>query len=281
MSRQNPVSKILPFSNYFPSHNIIAQTKEGDAENVLVVGAHSDSVEAGPGINDNGSGSVGLLTVAKALAKFNVKNAVRFAWWSAEEFGLLGSEHYVQELTPEEDKKIRLYVNFDMIASPNYILGVYDGDGSAFNLSGPPGSAQVENFLEGFFKENDLPSVSTAFTGRSDYGPFLAKNIPAGGLFTGAEVNKTAEEAVLFGGQASVAYDANYHQEGDTYDNLNFEAFEINAKAIAAVVASYGTDWQDIPVRSNSSAPETPAPRRMRSHSHQTAGSSACGQLYL
>ena len=220
------------------------------------------------------------MTVAKALAKFNVKNAVRFAWWSAEEFGLLGSEHYVQELTPEEDKKIRLYVNFDMIASPNYILGVYDGDGSAFNLSGPPGSAEVEHFLEGFFQENDVPSVPTEFSGRSDYGPFLAKNIPAGGLFTGAEVNKTAEEAALFGGEAGVAYDVNYHKVGDTFDNLNFEAFEINAKAIAAVVANYGNDWQDIPVRSNSSVPETPA-RRVRNHSHHTSGSAACGQLYL
>lgn len=166
-----------------------------------------------------------------------------------------------------------------MIASPNYILGVYDGDGSAFNISGPPGSAQVERFFEGFFKENNMPSVPTAFTGRSDYGPFLDKNIPAGGLFTGAEVNKTAEEAALFGGQAGVSYDENYHLVGDTFDNLNFEAFEINAKAIAAVVANYGNDWQDIPVRSNSSVPETSA-RRVRNHSHQTSLHSACGQLY-
>lgn len=245
-----------------------------------MIGAHSDSVEAGPGINDNGSGSVGLLTVAKALTKFNVKNAVRFAWWSAEEFGLLGSEHYVAELTPEEDKKIRLYVNFDMIASPNYILGVYDGDGSAFNLTGPPGSAEVERFLEDYFKEKNVPSVPTEFDGRSDYGPFLAKNIPAGGLFTGAEDNKTAEEAALFGGEAGVAHDANYHQEGDTFDNLNFEAFEINAKAIAAVVASYGSDWQDFPTRSNSSVPETAAPRRVQNHSHQTGKAGACGQVY-
>ena len=249
------------------SHNIIAQTKEGDADNVLVIGAHSDSVEAGPGINDNGSGSVGLLTVAKALAKYTVKNAVRFTWFSAEEFGLLGSEHYVNELTPEEDEKIRLYVNFDMIASPNYILGVYDGDGSAFNLSGPPGSAQVETFFEDFFQSKDMPSVPTNFSGRSDYGPFLARNIPAGGLFTGAEVLKTEDEAALFGGEAGVAYDENYHEEGDTYDNLNFEAFEVNAKAIAAVVANYGSDWQDIPVR-NMSAPMPPA-RRVPAHVHK------------
>lgn len=149
---------------------------------------------AGPGINDDGSGIIGILETALQLSAYSVNNAVRFCFWSAEEFGLLGSEHYVTTLNASEVEKIRLYLNFDMIASPNYMFGIYDGDGSAFNLSGPPGSAQAEAFFEDWFAANGLNSVPTEFSGRSDYGPFLDAGIPAGGLFTGAEVEKTEEE---------------------------------------------------------------------------------------
>ena len=230
------------------TYNVLAETKGGDKQNVVMAGGHSDSVEAGPGINDDGSGIVGILNVALALTKFSVKNAVRFGFWSAEEFGLLGSEHYMTVVNATaEIEKIRLYLNFDMIASPNYIYGIYDGDGNAFNISGPPGSAQIEATFENFFKTAGLNSVPTAFTGRSDYGPFLDNNIPAGGLFTGAEVVKTEEEVALFGGTAGVAYDKNYHEAGDTIDNLNLEAFLVNTKAIADSVARFAENLDDIP----------------------------------
>ncbi|OJD29048.1 aminopeptidase y [Diplodia corticola] len=230
--------------------NVIAQTKAGDPDNVIFVGAHSDSVEAGPGINDNGSGSIGILEVALNLAKYEVNNAVRFAWWSAEEFGLLGAEYYVNQSAPEDLDKIRLYLNFDMIASPNYFLGIYDGDGSAFNLSGPTGSAEAEALFEGYFASKDVPSQPTEFSGRSDYGPFLDVGVAAGGLFTGAEEIKTEEEAALYGGTAGVAYDANYHRVGDTVDNLNLEAFLINTRAIAHAVATYAESFDTLPARS-------------------------------
>jgi len=230
------------------TYNVLAETKGGDHNNVIMAGGHSDSVEAGPGINDDGSGIVGILNVALALTKYSVKNAVRFGFWSAEEFGLLGSEHYMSVVNQTADiEKIRLYLNFDMIASPNYIYGIYDGDGNAFNISGPPGSAEIEATFEEFFAGAGLNSVPTAFTGRSDYGPFLDNNIPAGGLFTGAEVVKTEEEVALFGGEAGVAYDANYHEAGDTIDNLNLEAFTVNTKAIAHSVAVYATSLDTIP----------------------------------
>ncbi|EOD48067.1 Peptidase M28 [Neofusicoccum parvum] len=230
--------------------NVIAQTKAGDPNNVIFVGAHADSVEAGPGINDNGSGSIGILEVALQLAKYEVNNAVRFAWWSAEEFGLLGAEYYVNQSTPEDLDKIRLYLNFDMIASPNYFLGIYDGDGSAFNLSGPTGSAEAEALFEGYFESKGLPSQPTEFSGRSDYGPFLDVGVAAGGLFTGAEVIKTEEEAALYGGTAGLAYDENYHKVGDTVDNLNLEAFLINTRAIAHSVATYAESFDTLPPRS-------------------------------
>lgn len=228
---------------------MIAQTKGGDQDNVLFVGSHSDSVIAGPGINDNGSGSSGILAVAEELSKYSVENAVRFAWWGGEEFGLLGSKFYVNTLSSDELAKIRLYLNFDMIASPNYFFGIYDGDGDGFGQSGPPGSDKAEAFFEEYYVSVGQNSTPTAFSGRSDYGPFIPVGVPCGGLFTGAEAIKSEVEAELFGGEAGVAYDVNYHREGDNMSNLNTEAFVINSRAIAASVAKYGMDLSDIPVR--------------------------------
>ncbi|KAI4225779.1 MAG: hypothetical protein L6R36_003665 [Xanthoria steineri] len=232
------------------TYNVIAQTKGGDPNNVLVLTAHTDSVDAGPGINDNGSGTVGILEVAIQLAKYSVNNAIRFVWVSAEEFGLLGSTYYVASLSDAERAKIRLELNFDMIASPNYKYGIYDGDGDAFGLAGAPGSAQAEKLFQDYFTNDaGLKWVPDEFSGRSDYGPFLDVGIPAGGLFTGAEGIKTAEEQALFGGQAGVAYDRNYHQAGDNVANLNLEAFIQNDKAIAHAVATYGRSFESLPPR--------------------------------
>ncbi|KAK7961746.1 uncharacterized protein PG986_002571 [Apiospora aurea] len=232
------------------NYNVVAETKQGDKDNVLVLGGHSDSVYEGPGINDDGSGSVGIWAVALALTGFRVKNAVRFAFWGAEEFGKLGSYYYVKQLnqTAEaEIAKIRAYLNFDMIASPNYVYGIYDGDGSAFNFSGPAGSDVLERDFEDFFKANGLPSVPSVFSGRSDYAGFIENGIPSGGLFTGAEVLKTAEEALLFGGEAGAPLDANYHQAGDTVANLDHGAFLTNTRAIANSVAKYAISWAGLP----------------------------------
>jgi carboxypeptidase Q len=206
----------------------------------------------GPGINDNGSGSIGILEVALALTKFSVKNAVRFSWWAAEEEGLLGAEAYVASLPQSELDKIRLYLNFDMIASPNFKYGIYDGDGSGFNISGPAGSAQAEHLFEKYFKEiAKKPTTPSQFDGRSDYGPFLDAGIACGGLDTGAEGIKTAAEAKLFGGTAGVAYDINYHGAGDTVDNLNRTALVTNTKAIAHAVGVYGRGLKslDLPAK--------------------------------
>ncbi|KAF2840271.1 Zn-dependent exopeptidase [Patellaria atrata CBS 101060] len=240
---------VTSYYSWVGTHNVIATSKGGDQDNIIFTGAHTDSVVAGPGINDNGSGSVGNLEVAIQLAKYKVKNAVRFGFWSGEEEGLLGAKYYIKTLPVEEQAKIRLYLNFDMIASPNYVYGIYDGDGSAFNLSGPPGSAEAEVLFEKYYTDRDLPSVPSAFTGRSDYGPFLDVDIASGGLFTGAEVVKTPEEAAMFGGEAGVAYDVNYHKAGDNMTNLNKEAFLVNAQAIAHVIATYARSFESLPPR--------------------------------
>ncbi|KAK8103606.1 Zn-dependent exopeptidase [Apiospora kogelbergensis] len=264
------------------NYNVIAETKLGDKDNVLVLGGHSDSVYAGPGINDDGSGTVGVWAVAKALAGFRVKNAVRFAFWGAEEYGKLGSFYYVKQLnkTEAEIAKIRAYLNFDMIASPNYVYGIYDGDGSAFNFSGPAGSDQIERDFEDFFKANNLPSVPSVFSGRSDYAGFIENGIPSGGLFTGAEVLKTAEEAAL----PAPPYDANYHQAGDTVANLDHDAYLFNTKAIANSVAKYAMSWSSLPAvhlpQRRWSADRHRALNNARSvpgHGHAHAHSGPCG----
>ncbi|HET7691021.1 MAG TPA: M28 family peptidase, partial [Nocardioidaceae bacterium] len=200
------------------SYNVIADTPGGNPDNVVVVGAHLDSVSRGPGINDNGSGSAALLAMAEALEGRAIANKVRFAWWNAEEFGLLGSAAYVAQLKAEQPAEladIALNLNFDMIGSPNYVRFVYDGDNSAFPVGtgvadGPDGSGLIEKVFYEFFGGVGLASEQTPFNGRSDYGPFIAEGIPAGGLFTGAEGVKTASQAELFGGVAGVAYDSCY-----------------------------------------------------------------------
>ena len=235
------------------NYNVIAETKGGDKNNVLMIGGHTDSVYAGPGINDDGSGTIGVLVVAEALAKYKVKNAVRLGFWGAEEFGKLGSFHYLKTLNgsisggPEEVAKIRAYLNFDMIASPNYVLGIYDGDGSAFNFSGPTGSDTIEKDFEKFYEANGKPHIPSLFTLRSDYAAFLENGIPSGGLFTGAEELKTEEEARLFGGEAGVALDICYHQKCDDINNLNHEAYLLNTQSIANSVAKYAISWDGIP----------------------------------
>jgi aminopeptidase Y len=231
--------------------NVIAESKSGNPNNVVMAGAHLDSVNAGPGINDNGSGSAALLEVAEQMAKVKPRNKVRFAWWGAEEASLVGSTFYVNSLSAEELAKITLYLNFDMVGSPNHVFFIYDGDNDAFPVgpgvaAGPPGSDAIEQLFETYYASRGLPSKPTPFSGRSDYGPFIAVGIPSGGLFTGAEGIKTPQEAIDFGGVAGQPYDPCYHQACDTYMNVNMFALDVNSDAIAYAVLQYAMSTSDL-----------------------------------
>ncbi|HJR37465.1 MAG TPA: M20/M25/M40 family metallo-hydrolase [Nocardioidaceae bacterium] len=212
------------------TENVIAQTPGGRSDRVVVAGAHLDSVLEGPGVNDNGTGSATILEIALQMAALDIepRNQVRFAFWGAEESGLLGSEHYVSELTKREIKDIAVNLNFDMVGSPNYVRFVYDGDGSDTDPAGPTGSGNVESVFTEYFQSVNLSSTPTQFSGRSDYGPFIAVGIPAGGLFTGAEGVKTPEQAEQYGGVAGESYDPCYHSACDsltpTYDTPELAA---------------------------------------------------------
>lgn len=208
------------------THNIVAQTTAGDPENCVMVGGHSDSVEEGPGINDDGSGTNSLLEVATQLAKFHVNNCVRFAWWSAEEEGLLGSDYYVAQLPEEENMKIRMFMDYDMMASPNFAYQVYN----ATNTANPVGSEELKNLYVEWYESQGLDYTFIPFDGRSDYDAFIKNGIPGGGIATGAEGIKTEEEADMFGGVAGDWYDPCYHQLCDDIDNVNMTAWEVNTK---------------------------------------------------
>ena len=228
------------------THNVLAETKGGNADNVIMIGSHLDSVAAGPGINDNGSGSAAILDVALKIAKIEPNNKVRFAWWGAEEHGLVGSRHYTANLTEKEVSQIALYLNFDMIGSKNFIYGIYDADGSKFDVPGPKGSAAIEKLFHDYFAVNGNKTIEVEANGRSDYVGFAEKGIPFGGSFTGAEVAKTAEQVALFGGEEGVAYDACYHKDCDTMENINREALEMNHRMIMYAALTYARSTEDV-----------------------------------
>ncbi|MBT8399557.1 MAG: M28 family peptidase, partial [Rhodothermia bacterium] len=197
---------------------------------------------AGPGIQDNGSGSAAILETAIQMAGVKTRNKVRFAWWGAEESGLVGSTYYVNNLSSEEMSRISLYLNFDMIGSPNYVFFIYDGDDSdgVGAGPGPQGSAQIEDLFESYYDGVGETYKGTDFSGRSDYGPFIGVGIPSGGLFTGAEGIKTDSEAAVWGGTSGEQYDPCYHLACDTFDNISIRALDVNSDAVAFATLSFG-----------------------------------------
>ncbi|MGH2987741.1 MAG: M28 family peptidase, partial [Solirubrobacterales bacterium] len=312
-------------------HNVIAESPWGDPNRAVVVGGHLDSVPAGPGINDNGSGTAAILETAeemsalkaradqgvaaakakvdsskaavdRAKAKFDQRKAkvkkrkakvrkakrklnqadgeqaerkakrklkgakkklrqakrqrndardelraaeeelgkaegelrtaearfaprqqLRVAFWGAEEAGLIGSTQYVAQLTQAERQRILLNLNFDMLGSPNFVRFVYDGNTNETPSppgGAPPGSDLIEQVFLDYFASQGLPTSPTAFDGRSDYGPFIAQGIPAGGLFSGAEVEKAPEQVAVYGGVAGEQFDPCYHESCDTFDSV-------------------------------------------------------------
>src|SRR3954469_19235366 len=197
-------------------NQVIAETPSGDPNHVVVVGAHLDSVPAGPGINDDGSGTATLLAQALELSggHYNLRQKIRFAWWGGEENGLVGSSYYAHNLSQKEVDKIDVMLDYDMLASPNYARLVYDGDGddAADNPAGPEGSGKVEAVFDDYFRSLGLADEKIPFDGRSDYVGFTDRGIPAGGVFAGAEAPKTAAQVALYGGAEGAWLDPCYHQ---------------------------------------------------------------------
>jgi len=217
------------------TRNVIAE-KSRQANEVVMVGAHLDSVVDGPGINDNGSGSASILELALALADEETRQGVRFAFWGAEELGLVGSTHYVSELSDAERNRITAYLNFDMVASPNYMRLVYGN-----NPDPVANPSAIKNLFLDYFAKRDLATDIINLSGRSDHGPFERAGIPVGGLFTGAEMTKSRAQARLFGGKGGRPADPCYHLVCDDIDNINEESLDQLSDAIAFAVATLAT----------------------------------------
>ncbi|KAH8594853.1 hypothetical protein B0O99DRAFT_623784 [Bisporella sp. PMI_857] len=211
------------------TQNVFAETKGGDPNNVIMLGAHLDSVPAGPGINDDGSGTSLILEVFEALQKFNVKNKVRFAWWGAEEIGKIGSTYYTANLNASAVDQLLAYLNFDMVSRGYF--GVFDGDGSTHGLAGAPGSEVIEKLFVDDLTSKGLNVTPAVFTGGSDYATFMTVlKKPVGGLHTGTGVEQ----------------DNCYHQACDTYNNANSTIITVNAKTAAHVLSILATEGEKI-----------------------------------
>ena len=205
---------------FFPQ--VVAETRKGDPRHVVLAGAHLDSVEEGPGINDDGSGTAWQLEVAEQIARMRKpqRHKIRFLWFGGEEDGLVGSQYYAAQLSEREVSRIDVMIDTDMIASPNYARFVYDGDGSELDPAGPEGSGALEEVFKRYFARRGLATVPTAFDGRSDYVGFINRGIPGGGQFAGAEDPKPPEHVALFGGVAGEQYDPCYHELCDDYETV-------------------------------------------------------------
>ena len=228
------------------SRNVVAQTKTGDAGNVVMVGAHLDSVGGGAGINDNGSGVSAVLESALQLGSSpQATNAVRFAFWGGEEAGQEGSKAYLRGLATDQLNDIALYLNFDIIGSPNAGYFTYDGDQSAQPNpevpadTVPDGSAGIERTLAGYLNLAGVRPADIPLGHTTDYSAFLAAGVPIGGATTGAAQRKSDVQAQLWGGRAGVAFDPNYHTRRDTIDNIDRDALSIMGPAVGFAVGAY------------------------------------------
>ncbi|MCX5209692.1 M28 family metallopeptidase [Kitasatospora sp. NBC_00240] len=239
------------------SWNLIADWPGGDASHVVMVGAHLDSVTAGPGINDDGSGSAGILEAALAVSRAALQPTkhLRFGWWGTEEAGMVGSKNYVNSLSSADRSKIEAYLNFDMIGSPNPGYFVYDDD------------AALDQLFQTYFSGLGVATEpETEGDGRSDHSPFKNAGIPVGGLFSGADYIKTSAQAAKWGGTSGQAFDRCYHQSCDTSANINDVALDRMSDAIAYALWTLGTgsttpptgtvfeNTTDVPVPDNGAA---------------------------
>ncbi|KAJ3412110.1 hypothetical protein HDV05_001204 [Chytridiales sp. JEL 0842] len=228
-----------------------AERKEAEEEKIVIITAHLDSVPSGPGINDDASGTTAILEIAHTLHRTHLsqrtRQRLRFAWWAAEETGLQGSKSYVADLVenhPTEFAKIRMNVDIDMIASPNFVRGVWDGHAVKDERIRVAGGVIQDTFVE-YFQSMGLATVPFEFNGRSDFVAFMERGVPAGGVITGEDEIKSAREAEMFGGIAGMVLDPCYHQSCDTVESLRGPGeivLEQNLRAIAHVVQVFGME---------------------------------------
>lgn len=222
--------------------NVIAQTRTGEPGSVVIIGAHLDSVRDGPGIVDNGSGVASLLEIATRLGpEPAVRNQVRLAFFGHEEAGAKGSEAYLDSLSDGDREKIKLYLNLDMVASPNGGYFAQGGKGDNEKAAGPSGSAAIGQVLADQLTKTGVTAPEIIEFVGDDERPFIKAGIPVGGAENGDKKDKTAEQATAWGGQGGRVYDPCYHQACDRVDNVNKVVLDHYLRAIAGTLAHFAT----------------------------------------
>ncbi|CAF1457791.1 unnamed protein product [Adineta steineri] len=246
-----------------PVGNICAHTITGDATQTIVIGSHTDSVPEGPGINDDGSGTATNLVLATNLDRLfqtssypPYKYRVKFCWWGAEEVGIVGSRYHVSQanystIPGERISDYLVNLNYDMLGSPNFQMGIYDGHTANFSTTPPkaiPGSIRLTELFRNWFIDQNLPYTISELGGGSDYASFLAAGIVISGLNSGISDIKTKEERDYYnrllgqgnGGVANAEYDPCYHQSCDSLANINPLGHEKLSKAAAYILEYLG-----------------------------------------
>jgi Zn-dependent M28 family amino/carboxypeptidase len=242
-----PIHLVLDAQNVnITSRNVLAQTKTGSPHEVIMAGAHLDSPRGGPGINDDGSGVAAVLETALQLGPLApVNNAVRFVFWGAQEDGLNGAMDYVFGMNRDQLNDIAMYLDFEMLGSPNAGFFTDDGDQSGPPGAGvsyadvPDGSAGIERTLAGYLSLAGRHPADMPLSARTDYHPFMVAGVPIGGMTTASAQPKTVVQARLWGGQAGAPFDPDYQGPRDTVDNINRDALAVMGSGVAFAVGRY------------------------------------------
>jgi aminopeptidase Y len=238
------------------SQNIIAESSTGNSDHVVIAGAHLDSSAGSSGMNDNASAAATILETALLMKNTKPVNKLRFAWWTGEEEGLLGSTYYINHLDDKEKAKISLYLNYEILGAPNggrMIMGAADG-------VTPPGSEKIVKLYTDYFNSQNLksyvfdPKMANAVA-RSDMFAFMQAGIPVGYLVSGAEIPWNPLLTAIFTDLPKrvegLATHPCYHKlcdkltliDGEMQDpNFDFDLYLQMSKAAAYAIYTYSMD---------------------------------------
>jgi Zn-dependent M28 family amino/carboxypeptidase len=210
-----------------PTRSVVAELAGSEPGPVVMLGAHLDSVNDGPGINDDGSGVAALLQIARALGGTRPHATIRLAFWSGEELGLHGSYRYASSLSTEDARAILVYANVDMVASPNGFAGVYDEPGA------PAGSTVARELLKTAVERAGGTPEGVDLGGGSDHRGFAEAGVATAGVFSGASDPVTDEQAASSGATSGRPADGCYHQPCDDLANANLRLARILGAGLA------------------------------------------------
>lgn len=251
---------------------LVTQTRTGRTDNVVLAGSQLDSIPTSAGINDTGTSSAALLEIALRLGPSpRLNNAVRFAWWGAEDVDKTAAGYYLDSLTFEQQLDIALYLNSNSIGSRNAGYFVHDGDNSSGTAGPMPfGSGEIERAFADYLNGRGIHTEDTNFDRQWDHSRFIAVGIPTGGVYAGTFRPKTPAQAEKWGGTAGVSFDPCHQQACDNLGNVDRTALDRNADALAFVLGTYAMSTEDVngvPARSarartRAASPSVSAPTR-------------------